>query len=128
MLLEIHKTSVEELKTPFLELQKIRIFIKREDLNDSFLQGNKFRKLKYNLMAAKDVGADTLLTYGGAYSNHIFATAVAGKRFGFKTIGIIRGDELNANSNSTLKAAAYFGMTLIFLSRKKFIELSLIHI
>ena len=120
MLVEIPKTSVEELKTPFLDLQKIRIFIKREDLNDPLLQGNKFRKLKYNLMTARDVGADTLLTYGGAYSNHIFATAVAGKRFGFKTIGIIRGDELNANSNSTLKAAAYFGMTLVFLPRNEF--------
>ena len=73
MLIEIPKTPVEELKTPFLELQKIRIFIKREDLNDPFLQGNKFRKLKYNLMAAKDEGADTLLTYGGAYSNHILS-------------------------------------------------------
>ena len=84
MLIEIPKTPVEELKTPFLELQKIRIFIKREDLNDPFLQGNKFRKLKYNLMAAKDEGADTLLTYGGAYSNHIFATAIAGKRLDSK--------------------------------------------
>ena len=122
MLIEIPKTPVEELKTPFLELQKIRIFIKREDLNDPFLQGNKFRKLKYNLMAAKDEGADTLLTYGGAYSNHIFATAVAGRRFGFKTIGIIRGDELNVNSNYTLKAADYFGMTFIFLPRQEFID------
>ena len=122
MLVEIPKTPLEELKTPFLELQKIRIFIKREDLNDPLLQGNKFRKLKYNLMAARDVGADTLLTYGGAYSNHIFATAVAGNRFGFKTIGIIRGDELDENSNATLKAAAYLGMTLFFLPREEFID------
>ena len=71
-------------------------------------------------MAAREVGADTLLTYGGAYSNHIFATAAAGKRYGFKTIGLIRGDELNANSNPTLKAAADFGMTFVFLSRQKF--------
>jgi 1-aminocyclopropane-1-carboxylate deaminase len=120
MLVEIPKTPVEELTTPFLEFQKIRIFIKREDLNDPLLIGNKFRKLKYNIMAAREVGADTLLTYGGAYSNHIFATAAAGKRYGFKTIGLIRGDELNANSNPTLKAAADFGMTFIFLSRQKF--------
>ena len=120
MLLEIPKTPVEELKTPFLEFQKIRIFIKREDLNDPLLIGNKFRKLKYNLMAAREVGADTLLTYGGAYSNHIFATAAAGKRYGFKTIGLIRGDELNANSNATLKAAANFGMTFVFLPRQEF--------
>ena len=120
MLVEIPKTPIEELKTPFLEFQKIRIFIKRDDLNDPLLMGNKFRKLKYNLIAARAKGADTLLTYGGAYSNHIFATAAAGKRYGFKTIGLIRGDELNANSNPTLKAAANFGMTLLFLPRQRF--------
>jgi 1-aminocyclopropane-1-carboxylate deaminase len=117
MLVEIPKTPIEELKTPFLE---IRIFIKRDDLNDPLLMGNKFRKLKYNLIAARKMGADTLLTYGGAYSNHIFATAAAGKRYGFKTIGLIRGDELNANSNPTLKAATNFGMTLLFLPRQEF--------
>ena len=120
MLVEIPKTPIEELKTPFLEFQKIRIFIKRDDLNDPLLMGNKFRKLKYNLITARAKGADTLLTYGGAYSNHIFATAAAGKRYGFKTIGLIRGDELNANSNPTLKAAANFGMTLVFLPRQEF--------
>ncbi|MAJ52133.1 MAG: 1-aminocyclopropane-1-carboxylate deaminase [Flammeovirgaceae bacterium] len=120
MLVEIPKTRVEELKTPFLESQNIRIFIKREDLNDPLLSGNKFRKLKYNLMAAREIGADTLLTYGGAYSNQVFATAAAGKRYGFKTIGLIRGDELNVNSNPTLKAAADFGMTFVFLPRKEF--------
>jgi 1-aminocyclopropane-1-carboxylate deaminase/D-cysteine desulfhydrase-like pyridoxal-dependent ACC family enzyme len=120
MLVEIPKTPIEELKTPFLEFQKIRVFIKRDDLNDPLLMGNKFRKLKYNLIAARAKDADTLLTYGGAYSNHIFATAAAGKRYGFKTIGLIRGDELNANSNPTLKAAANFGMTLVFLPRQEF--------
>ena len=120
MLVEIPKTPVEELKTPFWEFQNIRIFIKRDDLNDPLISGNKFRKLKYNLMAARKIGADTLLTYGGAYSNHIFATAAAGKRYGFKTIGLIRGDELNANSNPTLKAASDFGMTFVFLSRKEY--------
>jgi 1-aminocyclopropane-1-carboxylate deaminase len=62
MLVEIPKTPLEELKTPFLEFQKIRIFIKRDDLNDPLLMGNKFRKLKYNLITARAKGADTLLT------------------------------------------------------------------
>ena len=122
MLVEIPKTPLEELKTPFLEFQKIRIFIKRDDLNDPLLMGNKFRKLKYNLITARAKGADTLLTYGGAYSNHIFATAAAGKRYGFKTIGLIRGDELNAKSNPTLEAAANFGMTLLFLPRQEILR------
>ncbi len=92
----------------------------REDLIHPHVSGNKFRKLTYNLTAAKEQYHDTLLTFGGAFSNHIAAVAAAGKEFGFQTIGIIRGDELENNTtlNPTLKFAQHCGMTLHFVSRE----------
>ena len=90
----------------------ISLYIKREDLINSFVSGNKFRKLKYNLLEAKTQNKDTLLTFGGAFSNHIAAVAYAGKDKGFKTIGIIRGDELRGkiSENPTLQFAENCGM------------------
>ena len=70
----------------------ITLSIKREDKNHPFVSGNKLRKLKYNILQAQKEGKDTLLTFGGAYSNHIAATAAAGQLVGLKTIGVIRGD------------------------------------
>ncbi len=103
---------------------KIQLDIKREDLIHSEISGNKFRKLKYNVLEAKKANKKTLLTFGGAYSNHIAATAVAGKLFGFKTIGIIRGEELTTtkNLNSTLTYAQSQGMHLRFISREAYKE------
>lgn len=97
----------------------IRLFIKREDLLHAHISGNKFRKLKYNLIAARQAGYHTLLTFGGAYSNHIAAVAAASHAFGFRTIGIIRGEELadKINSNSTLSLAQQHGMQFKFISR-----------
>lgn len=95
----------------------IKLYIKRDDLIHPNITGNKWRKLKYNLIAAREQGFDTLLTFGGAYSNHIAATAVAGKTFNFKTIGLIRGHELTPMSNRTLMYAKLNGMDLIFLQR-----------
>ena len=101
----------------------IQVFIKREDLLHPNISGNKFRKLKYNLMAARKAGYQTLLTFGGAYSNHIAAVAAAGHEFGFHTIGIIRGEELvdkingNAIHNPTLSLAQQHGMQFKFISR-----------
>lgn len=82
-----------------------------------FAGGNKLFKLKYNLEAARSAGHDTLLTFGGAFSNHIAATAAAAKETGFKSIGIIRG-EASALANSTLQFASAQGMQLHFLSRE----------
>ncbi len=92
----------------------------REDLIHPEISGNKLRKLKYNLLEAEKEGKDTILTFGGAFSNHIAATAAAGRLFGFKTIGVIRGDELNPESNDTLKKAVIDGMQLHFVSRKDY--------
>ena len=100
----------------------ISLYIKREDLIHPFVSGNKFRKLKYNLLEAKTQNKDTLLTFGGAFSNHIAAVAYAGKDKGFKTIGIIRGDELRGkiSENPTLQFAENCGMQFEFVSREEY--------
>lgn len=106
--------------------KNVEIYLKREDLLHPFVSGNKYRKLKYNLQEAESKGYSTLLTFGGAYSNHIAATAYAGRQFGFKTIGVIRGEELAtkvANSeslNPTLQFAEENGMELDFVSREEY--------
>lgn len=98
----------------------ITLAIKREDLIHPFVSGNKYRKLKYNIAEALYLGQRRLLTFGGAFSNHIAAVAAAGKDHGLETIGIIRGDELagSYNSNPTLQFAADCGMQLEFVSRE----------
>nr|WP_314867208.1 pyridoxal-phosphate dependent enzyme [uncultured Flavobacterium sp.] len=100
----------------------ISLVIKREDLIHPFVSGNKFRKLKYNLLQAKAENQSCLLTFGGAFSNHIAAVAYAGKENGFQTIGIIRGEELatKIESNPTLKFAQECGMQLEFVSREDY--------
>jgi 1-aminocyclopropane-1-carboxylate deaminase/D-cysteine desulfhydrase-like pyridoxal-dependent ACC family enzyme len=94
----------------------IKVFIKREDLIHPEISGNKWRKLKYNILYAIECNYKTLLTFGGAYSNHIYAVASAGKLFGFKTIGIIRGEE-QLPLNPTLSFAVSCGMELHYLDR-----------
>jgi len=116
-------------KTEFLfEKNGVEVFVKREDLLHEHVSGNKFRKLKYNLFEAQKLGKSTLLTFGGAYSNHIVATAFAGKLFGIKTIGVIRGDELANDlkhtlaTNPSLKFASEQGMTFHFVTRSDYRE------
>ncbi|UPT71524.1 MAG: pyridoxal-phosphate dependent enzyme [Flavobacterium sp. JAD_PAG50586_2] len=98
----------------------ITLYIKREDLLHPYISGNKFRKLKYNLSRAKEAEKDTLLTFGGAFSNHILAVAAAGKEYGFKTIGVIRGEELENKvaENPTLQKARDLGMVFEFVTRE----------
>ncbi len=86
------------------------------------LSGNKYRKLKYNLIKAREEGHDLLLTFGGAYSNHIAATAAAGQDNGVRTIGIIRGEELSTSweYNPTLKKARQNGMQFKFVTRSEY--------
>jgi len=97
----------------------VDLYLKREDLIHERVSGNKWRKLKYNLMAAKKAGQNTLITFGGAYSNHIAALAEAGAIFEFKTLGIIRG-EVPATLNPTLTKAKELGMDLLFVSRSAY--------
>lgn len=105
-----------------LENTSIKLFIRREDLIHPFISGNKFRKLKYNLKQAREENQTKLLTFGGAFSNHIAATAYAGKENGFETIGVIRGEELASriNENPTLKFAQDCGMKFVFVTREDY--------
>lgn len=98
----------------------IEIYIKREDLLHPYISGNKFRKLKYNVQKAIEIGSELLITFGGAYSNHILATAAAGKKYGIATLGVIRGEELESkvSENPTLSLANEFGMQFLFVSRE----------
>ncbi len=113
---------MQAIFSELFEEKKVEVFVKRDDLLHPTIMGNKWRKLKYNLLAAKEGGYKSLLTFGGAYSNHIYAVAAAGNEFGFETLGIIRGDELNVESNSTLKFANEMGMNLIFVDRNEYLD------
>ena len=105
-----------------IENASISISIKREDLLHPIISGNKFRKLKYNLKEAIKQKKSKLLTFGGAFSNHILAVAAAGKEAGFETIGIIRGDELEDKvlENPTLFKAQKLGMKFKFVDREMY--------
>ncbi len=118
------KTLILEIPTQKIHLpnSSVELFIRREDLIHPFVSGNKFRKLKYNLICAKEENQTTLLTFGGAFSNHIAAVAYAGKENSFKTIGVIRGNELitQVEQNPTLKFAQECGMEFYFVSREDY--------
>ncbi|UXP34033.1 pyridoxal-phosphate dependent enzyme [Reichenbachiella agarivorans] len=114
-------TPLVAISDPLLSSKGISLHIKRDDLIDTEITGNKWRKLKYNLIKAREQGTEIILTFGGAYSNHIAATAAAAKRFGFQSIGVIRGEELNENSNPTLQKAHADGMQLLFVSRADYL-------
>lgn len=110
--------------TPYQTLDlpaPVQLTVKRLDQIHPHISGNKFFKLKYNLLAAQQQGCSKILTFGGAFSNHIAATAYAAQRFGFLSIGIIRGDELASHAfNPTLQTAHDFGMHLHFVSRAEY--------
>lgn len=113
----------------FLTEEKgVSVYLKREDLLHPEVSGNKFRKLKYNIKEAISQKQHTVLTFGGAYSNHIAATAATGKLYKLKTIGVIRGEELGKDiqktlqENPTLKFAASCGMEFEFISRSEYRE------
>ncbi len=112
-------SRVEVLDVPEL-FGDYEIQVMRDDLIHHEVSGNKLRKLKHNLLQAKRRGKTKLITFGGAYSNHIAAVAAAGKLFDFETIGVIRGDELTASSNQTLKQAFLYGMELQFVTRQAY--------
>src|SRR6266849_212040 len=109
-------SPLEPLHDDRLRDRGIRIWLKRDDLIHPEISGNKWRKLKHNLIAATSQGHRRLLTFGGAYSNHIRATAAAGHYCGFSTIGIIRGEQ-HLPLNPSLTYAMQHGMRLSYLDR-----------
>lgn len=112
-----NESPLQQIIDPLLQQKGVELFIKRDDLIHAHIQGNKWRKLKYNLLEARLNGYHTLLTFGGPYSNHIYATAAAAKLFHFKAIGIIRGNEASIQT-STLQYAASQGMQLHYMDRE----------
>jgi len=109
----------QELHDERLAETGVRLVLKRDDLINPEVPGNKWRKMKYNLAAAQRSGHRTLLTFGGAYSNHVRATAAAGEHFGFATIGVIRGEE-HLPLNDSLAYAVRHGMRLTYLDRSSY--------
>lgn len=111
------------LRNPLFAHHKIEVYIKRDDLNHALIQGNKWHKLKLNLLEAETRQKTQLLTFGGAYSNHIAATAAAAFERGWSSTGIIRGEELATNRqawSTTLKQAQQHGMTFEFIDRQNY--------
>ena len=126
MFLENTYSRIQQIHFSDISDKEISLFIKREDELHPFISGNKYRKLKYNLEEALNQKNETLITFGGAYSNHIAAMAAAGFEHNFKTIGVIRGDELANNleeviqKNATLKFASEHNMKFEFVSRSEY--------
>lgn len=112
-------SPVVELPDDRLAQYGVRVLLKRDDLIHPGTPGNKWRKLKYNLEAAREQGHRTVLTFGGAYSNHLRATAAAGRRFGFRTVGVVRGEE-HLPLNESLACAVSDGMRLRYLDRSAY--------
>ncbi len=121
------KTLLKKEHTELTFIDKINgvsIYVKKDYLNHPIIQGNKLRKLKYNLYEFYDNKYQTIITFGGAYSNHIHAVAGLGQELGIKTIGIIRGNELENKSkwSKTLLSANKMGMQFHFVTRRDYRE------
>jgi 1-aminocyclopropane-1-carboxylate deaminase len=113
-------TPVTEIFDPLFEEKKVRVLVKRDDLTHLYISGNKYRKLKYNVELALNSGIKNLMTFGGAYSNHIAAFAETCKILNLNGRAIIRGEELSPDSNPTLKRANECGIDLIFVNRNDY--------
>jgi 1-aminocyclopropane-1-carboxylate deaminase len=110
-------SPVHQIKNKLFDEQGLKVFIKRDDLIHPIISGNKWRKLKYLLKQAQGENKIHLVTFGGAYSNHLLATAASAAKFGFKSTGIVRGEEVN---NDTLFLCRLHGMNLLFTDRESY--------
>jgi 1-aminocyclopropane-1-carboxylate deaminase len=111
--------TVDKIDLPLLKEKNVSVSVLRLDKIHSVISGNKWFKLKYYLEDAKTEKKEHIVTFGGAYSNHIIATAAAGKLYGFKTTGIIRGEQAEKLSHTLLEAKNY-GMELFFIDREQY--------
>ena len=116
---ENFKVIIQPLQDQLFDQKNVSVSVLREDLIHPLTGGNKWRKLKYNLQAAREQNHHTIITFGGAYSNYLVATAVAGKEYEFKTIGLVRG-EPSLPLNKSLQIATDHGMQLHYLSRSEY--------
>jgi 1-aminocyclopropane-1-carboxylate deaminase len=113
-------SPLQEIYDSLWEEQNIRILIKRDDLIHPIISGNKWRKLNEYIQLAQQTPDKYILSFGGAYSNHLYSLAYVGHVLGLQTIGIVRGDELNAESNPYLNQMKQWGMNLYFISREAY--------
>ncbi len=111
--------KTQQITSSLLKEKKIKLYLKRIDENCPYVSGNKIYKLKYNIDYILNKGYKKVLTFGGAYSNHILATAYIANKFNLSSTGIIRGDEV-LPLNPTLKLAKKYGMNLIYFNRKNY--------
>ncbi|MFY7989930.1 MAG: 1-aminocyclopropane-1-carboxylate deaminase/D-cysteine desulfhydrase [Fluviicola sp.] len=123
--MNLYDTSVAVLQTVSLEQvigKNVQLLVKRDDLIDPEVSGNKWRKLLYNIELATFQQRKGILTFGGAYSNHLLATAAACHKAGLHAVGVVRGEELHPESNENLKRCAELGMELQFVDRTTYSE------
>ena len=119
-LFDTSRSVLNSIADPLLDSHNIRLFVKRDDQIDIDVSGNKWRKLKYNVLKCQQLRNKGILTFGGAYSNHLVATAAACKKANLTSVGVVRGDELTIDSNETLKRCHELGMHLHFVSREEY--------
>lgn len=119
-MIDTSKSRLDTIDDTFLKQHGVKLTLKRDDLIDSDVSGNKWRKLKYNLEQCRENKNVGVLTFGGAFSNHLVATAAACKMEGIACVGIVRGEELSSDSNETLKRCTDLGMKLKFISRSDY--------
>ncbi len=118
--MQLHLPSpIEQLEEPLYEKMGVQIFVKREDLIHPLISGNKWRKLKYSLQKAAEEGKQHVVTFGGAYSNHVLATAVAAQALGLQASAIIRGEDQH---NEVLNYCKSVGMKLHFVDRLSYTD------
>ena len=118
-------TPLERLTDPVLARAGVELRLKRDDLLHPAVPGNKWRKLVPNLAAAVAQGHTRLLTFGGAYSTHLRATAAAAQALGLSSVGLVRGEELaDAPRNWSLRGAEAAGMEFAFLTRAAYREIA----
>lgn len=121
-LFDSNQSVLQELQSEEWLKRGIRVLVKRDDLIDEEVSGNKWRKLKYILELVLSQHKSGILTLGGAYSNHLLATAAACAKAGLNSIGLVRGEELTTESNHNLRRCHELGMQLVFVSREEYSE------
>jgi 1-aminocyclopropane-1-carboxylate deaminase len=115
-----NQAPVEEVTLPEICEKGLRLFMLRGDLVHPLISGNKLWKLKHNLLEAGRLGKKRLVTFGGAFSNHLLAMACAGASLGFQTVGIVRGEE--HLDSAVLQQCRQFGMELLQVTRAEYRE------
>ena len=118
----IQLSRIEKFRFNKSNNKDLELFVKRDDLIHKYISGNKIRKLNQNIFSFYKNKCKKLVTFGGAFSNHLLATAALCNELSIDCVGIVRGEELNINANGILKKCSSLGMKLEFVSRTNFLE------